>query len=664
MIEVLTKLAFKNVGKSFKDYAIYFFTLVFAVCIFYMFNSIYSQKDMMVVTQTTNNSMEALSQILSYISVFVAIILGFLIVYANNFFIKRRKKELGIYMTLGMNKSKISAILILETSLIAIIALVVGLVMGVFVSQFMSVFTAKIFEANMSKFKFIFAPDAAIKSILYFGLIFLIVILFNTFAISKFKLIDLLYGGRKNEKLKIKGLGLSVAVFILSVICLSAAYYLILTNGMVNINLIFLTSIILGIIGTLLFFLSLAGFLIKVIQKNKKMYFKNLNMFVMRQLNSKINTNFVSVSVVCIVLLLTIGIFSCGYSMQNLLSNDLKSSVKYDFTVYNYSNDDKTVLPIYENLPDDIKNFDGIKSYAEYYNYTMQIPSLHFKDFNLKVSDKISSINNNSLVFIPLTDYNKNLSLQGLEPITLSRDEYLVAANTDILNNIAKQFIDNNSKININNTVLKPYKQLQNTYLNNSMSDIFFIVNDSYVKDMRALQSTLNIQCVNDDASTKLNDKLHEYEAKTEYNDSVYAYSISKIDMYAMSVASKAIISFLAIYLGIVFMITCAAILAIQQLSEASDNKERYELLRKLGADKKMLNRALFTQIACYFILPLLLAIVHSAVGLTAANEVIKEFGNVDIFGSIVATSLFVLVIYGAYFGLTYVGSKSIINKG
>lgn len=196
---MLTKLVLKNVGKSMRDYAVYFFTLVFGVSIFYMFNSIYAQQEIMVATEMLNQSMTALKQILSVISVFVAVILGFLIVYANNFFIKRRKKEMGVYMTLGMGKGEISAILVLETFLMGLLALIVGLVIGVFGSQFMSVFTAKVFEVDMTAYKFIFSLDAAVKSVFYFAIIFLTVMLFNTIAINKYKLIDLLYGVGKTR---------------------------------------------------------------------------------------------------------------------------------------------------------------------------------------------------------------------------------------------------------------------------------------------------------------------------------------------------------------------------------------------------------------------------------------------------------------------------------
>ena len=215
---MLNKLVFRNVKKSIRDYSVYFFILVMGVCIFYLFNSIYDQKEIMEVTQTTNESMQLLRRVLSYTSAFAAVVLGFLIVYANRFFIRRRKKELGIYLTLGMSRSKVSLILVLESCLLALAALVVGLVLGVFGSQVMSVFTAKIFEADLTGYRFVFSPEAAIKSILYFGVIFLVVIVFNIYTVGKCRLIDLLYGGRKNETNILPKFKVSLLLFVLAVL--------------------------------------------------------------------------------------------------------------------------------------------------------------------------------------------------------------------------------------------------------------------------------------------------------------------------------------------------------------------------------------------------------------------------------------------------------------
>ena len=311
------------------------------------------KKDIMVVTETTAKSMKALKQILSYISVFVAVVLGFLIVYANNFFIRRRKKELGVYMTLGMSKRNISTILMLETSFMACIALVTGLLLGIFGSQMMSVFTAKIFETDLSAYRFVFAPDAAVKSVIYFGVIFLVVMLLNTIAIGKYKLIDLLYSGIKNEMIRIKNMKTAIKVFVASVLCLAAAYALILNNGIIHVNLYFALSIIFGMVGTLLFFWSLSSILVQIVQRNKRLYFKQLNMFIVRQFSCKINTNFVSLSVVCIVLMLVIEIFSTGFSMQNILSTQLRTEIPYEYSAIDYNNGESDT--ILSRLPSEIK---------------------------------------------------------------------------------------------------------------------------------------------------------------------------------------------------------------------------------------------------------------------------------------------------------------------
>lgn len=654
---MLTKLVFKNVGKSMQDYTVYFFTLVFGVSIFYMFNSIYAQQDIMVVTEILTDSMIALRKILSVISVFVAVILGFLIVYANSFFIRRRKKEMGIYMTLGMSKGKISAILVSETFLMGLIALIAGLIIGVFGSQFMSVFTAKIFEADMTAYKFIFSPDAAVKSSLYFAVIFLTVIIFNTITVSKYKLIDLIYGGRKNESLKIRSTKLSVLVFLVSIVFLGTAYALVLKNGIININRIFLWSIILGTAGSLLFFFSLSGILTKLIQSNKKLYYKNLTMFVTRQLTSKINTNFISISVVSIVLLLVIGIFSTGYSMKNILSANLKETAPYDVSFYG---DGKgNYKTIYESLPMSIKGIDAIS-----HEYSIYRGDLYYKDFPVDYSSLSFDIGKRGLDFVMFSDYQKFLEMQGMEKADLPGNGYFIVATGDIYQHAAQQFLDRNVSISLGGKTLQPKGKVQNIKLSNSDSGITFVVNDGFSETLsKSPDQVLNMICKTGEGSKELQENLKQYSNSEDYQEKGFWYYSSREEIYASSLAMKAIISFLAIYLGIVFMVACAAILAIQQLAQASDNKERYALLRKLGAEKKMLDRALFVQILCYFLLPFILGIVHSIVGLTAVNNVMMAFERVNVMDSVFIPALFIVFIYGVYFGLTYIGCKHILRR-
>ena len=174
---MLCKLSINNLKKSFKDYAIYFFTLILGVCIFYIFNSLDSQTAMLKVSSSTREIIILLIRALSGVSVFVSLVLGFLIIYASRFLIKKRKKEFGVYLTLGMSKRKISLMLFLETLLIGIISLVIGLLLGTFISQITSVFIANMFEANLTNYTFTFSQSAALKTIIYFGVIYLVVII-------------------------------------------------------------------------------------------------------------------------------------------------------------------------------------------------------------------------------------------------------------------------------------------------------------------------------------------------------------------------------------------------------------------------------------------------------------------------------------------------------
>ena len=662
---MLSKLAFKNASKSIRDYAVYFFTLALAVCIFYMFNSIYAQKDIMIVTETTAESMKALRQILSYISVFVAVVLGFLIVYANNFFIRRRKKELGVYMTLGMSKRNISMILMLETSFMACMALVTGLLLGIFGSQMMSVFTAKIFEADLSAYRFVFAPDAAVKSVIYFGVIFLVVMLLNTIAIGKYKLIDLLYGGRKNETIRIKNMKTATKVFAASIVCLAAAYALILNNGIVHVNLYFALSIILGTVGTLLFFWSLSGILVKIMQRNKRLYFKQLNMFVVRQFSSKINMNFVSLSVVCIVLLLVIGIFSTGYSMQNILSTQLRTEIPYEYSVIDYNNGETDT--ILSRLPSEIKDSSLIADSYECVEGTIADGKAYYKEYDVEIPEALSAYGygDTPLTFVSLSDYNGMRKLQGMDEVDLSENNYRILYDNENVRELEEQFYDNNINLTIDGNVFAPGNEAEEFAMSNSgMGQIIFVVADTWMKNMNVDTMIWNVQCVNEDAAKEFGTLLDNYQEKSN-RECAFAYYMGKQQVYESSVTTKAIIAFLAIYLGIVFMIACAAILAIQQLSEATDNVERYNLLKKLGVERRELNHALFVQILSYFLLPLLLAVIHSVVGLTVASrEVIKVFGDMNVASTIFATSVFIVLVYGIYFLLTYMGSKSVINKG
>ncbi|NCI73190.1 ABC transporter permease, partial [Clostridium botulinum] len=419
-----SKIALKNIKKSYKDYTIYFLTLILAVCIFYSFNSIDSQKALTDIKSSGGSYVSRLMEFMSAISVFVSIILGSLILYANNFLIKKRKKELGIYMILGMGKRKISKILVTETSIVGVISLIAGLIIGIGVSQGLSVFTLKLFEISINEYRFAVSTRAIGKTILYFGIMFLLVMIFNAFVISKYKIIDLLTSGRKNENIKFKNTFIYLLSFLLCAVLLGFAYKSILKIGLNLREPMFKPSIAFVIIGTLLFFFSLAGVILYVVNKNKKIYFKGLNMFVVKQINSKVNTNFLSMSLICLMLFITMLVLSTGISLKNGFEEGFKIQAPFDASITISNNSKK------DNLEDVLDKINFKRSKNEKYAICNEYLS------GVKLGSLLSNTDKNykeaEVSFVKISDYNKILKLKGEEEVNLNKDEILIMSNDNM----------------------------------------------------------------------------------------------------------------------------------------------------------------------------------------------------------------------------------------
>lgn len=654
------KLAINNVKKSFKDYTIYFLTLTFAVCIFYSFNSIDAQKDMMGINK---QYLELMSNGMSYISIFVSVILGGLIIYANNFLIKRRKKELGLYMSLGMSKGKMSKLLVIEELLIGIGSLIIGLIAGMLISQLLAIITSKLFEVNIIKYQFIVSVNSIIKTIIYFGVIFLIVMIFNTFNISKYKLIDLLNAHKKVEKNKIKKPFIAGILFIISIVMIVFAYKLILKIGLDFTKPEFKISILLGIVGTVLFFYGLTSFLIVIIQKNKKIYLKKLNIFTLRQMNSKINTNFISMAVICLMLFLTISILSTGVGFKK---QNIDNIAKYDASVTAYF--DKNKKDSIKNILDKtkFKIISGDKyAYINLYDTKVSFNSLLGEYANGNIKETIENGHMGNIKAIPLSEFNELRALNGEKTLKLDENKFLIQSNMEQMRPTIENFIKKSSEIQIENKkyTLEDNKLIENPISTQSAAEVLFniIVPDSVVNGLEINQSFLDIQYGND------KDKSQQYYTEFFKNNNdfngTFLRLTTKIETLEVMNASTALILYIALYLGIIFLISSAAVLALQQLSEASDSAERYNSLRRIGAPEKMINKTIFIQTLSYFMLPLALAIVHSVVAIKVTNSFISLYGKSSIISYSLLTMVFIIIVYSGYFIATYFGYKNIVKK-
>lgn len=670
------KLAFKNIKKSYKNYVIYFLTLIFGICIFYTFNSIESQSVMMELNEQKQSAFMMAEQLIGYFSVFIAFVLGFLIVYANNYLIKRRKKEFGIYMTLGMENGSLSKMIFLETLFIGAISLGIGVVLGIMLSQALSVLTAYMFQVDLTKFQFVFSPLGFKRTVLCFSIIYLVVLIFNFISVRKIKLIDLLTASKRNEKPTIKNLWVSVILFLVSVGILGIAYYKVIHDGIAfaSFNALGL-PILLGCIGTFIFFYSLTGFFLKVIQGNKKFYLRDLNMFVMKQISSKINTTFVSLSFICLMLFLAICTFSGGLGINRAINADLKDLTKFDVTFWSNSGENIEKLLKEKNI--DISNIAKEDSNMVMYDSGVKYSNFLSKEGMTAMKNYFPVANDNDILVIGEKGYNNTLKLLGKEPVNLKENQYLAVGNIDEMKKWVNESLENGNmdqmkklvnkssengkKINISGKTLEPAnKKYENINLYNftMKGDILiFVVKDSLLEGLKPVSSRFNMM-LKDNSNTK-----EELEAIRDQLVESQVYSITKKEIYDNAAGLGATMAYLGIYLGLIFIITSAVVLAIQQLTESTDNVERYRLLKEIGVDQKMINKAIFTQVGVYFMLPLSLAIVHSIVGLKISSTIVGVFGNASIMPNIIITAIIFVIIYGGYFLATYLGAKKNINE-
>ena len=684
---MLFKISLKNIRKSLKDYTVYFFTLILGVAIFYVFNAIDSQSVMLDVRENMMDIIKLMNDMLSGVSVFVSCILGFLIIYASRFLIKRRNKEFGIYLTLGMSKRKISVILFFETLLIGIVSLVAGLVIGTILSQFMSVIVANMFDADMTKFKFIFSMKACVKTLIYFAIMYVLVMIFNTFSISRCKLIDLLNAGKKTEKVTMKNPVVCTIVFVIGVGILSYAYWMV-TRGVRTLNTFDKIGIpiALGCVATFLIFWSVSGFMIRIFTSIKSVYYKGVNSFVLRQFCSKINTTVFSTTVICIMLFITISVLSAALSMKDSLSKDLDSMCPVDVQLAKYSYDAMSeAYATSQNMNEKDREMleDSKLSIIETLNNSGFDAQKYFKDVveyniyntGLTVKDTIGDINTDDYQFMADTimpvmtigDYNSVARLYGNSTYELNDDEYIIVADYKNMVMIRNQALKKGITLSVNGKEYKPrYSECMDGFVQigvQNMNDGILVVPDNAVKPQQVRNMGLS-------ADYRADTKEERYFIETQLDNLMKNISFkksfiswnSRIDLAESSVGLGALVTFIALYLGIIFLISSAAILALRELSDSADNKERYGMLRKLGVDERMIDMALFKQIGIFFAFPLILALIHSVFGIKFINIILATMGMSSMAASIGLTLAFVAVIYGGYFLITYLCSRSIIR--
>ena len=724
---MLCKLAWGNVRRAGRDYLVYLLTLTLGVTVFYAFNTVSMQVDIAGIKE--EGLSELMGSMLGYLTYFLAGVMAFLMVYANNFIMKRRKKEFGLYQVLGMRRGRVATIMALETVIVSVGAFVAGIVLGVGLSQLMTFFTASLFKTQIANFHFFFSVHAFNLTLACMLVMFVLTLLLNLRAVRRTKLIELMGAERRNESIKTRNPWIAIAIFVVGVVLVGVAYYRLLRDGFPltategklqeAMNQFGITTAMVTV-GTFALFWGLSGMLIKLLQSLRSVYWRGLNMFTVRQLAAKVNTVCFSMGVIAMILFLAITSVTCGMSIANVMNENLERynpvDVSQTYVYYtpetldyykeyvNPSEADRMVLAdatvdLYAAWHGESKSADNNDETGKKVNIAdvagehVQIdsylsyplggsgPSVVAGEMCKAMGEKLpkalegSNADAMGLYVTPASQYNKLRQMMGEEPVSIGRDQYLLTCDMGgELGDLYTKYMAGGHTLTLDGHELKPAtdKSDEDTaaIANSAMGS-----NPGTVVVADELLSQLNLQPYSSNLLVNYKQGMDTTEADESIKYTLldnllvdgkepgsWGVFITRSEMYTQAAQMNGMISYLAIYIGFVLVVACAAILSIQQLSNVADGSRSYRVLAQIGCDDRQIRHSVMAQQAVFFLFPLAVGLAHSFVALKVIIELVSIFGDMSIAGTVGLTCAIFLAAYGGYFLVTYLMSAGMVQ--
>lgn len=725
---MLCKLAWGNVRRAGRDYLVYLLTLTLGVTVFYAFNTVSMQVDIAGIDE--EGLAQVMGSMLGDLTYFLAGVMAFLMVYANNFIMKRRKKEFGLYQVLGMGRGRVATIMALETVIVSVVAFVAGIVLGVGLSQLMTFFTASLFKTQIANFHFFFSVHAFNLTLACMLVMFVLTLLLNLRAVRRTKLIELMGAERRNESIKTRNPWIAIAIFAVGVVLVGVAYYRLLRDGFPltatdsklqeAMNQFGITTAMVTV-GTFALFWGLSGMLIKLLQSLRGVYWCGLNMFTVRQLAAKVNTVCFSMGVIAMLLFLAITSVTCGMSIANVMNENLEryNPVDVSQTYVYYTPDTLDYYKEYVNPSDeadrmvpadttvdlypawhgrdssadnndetgkkvDIADVAGehvqIDSYLSY-PFGSSNPSVTPSEMCKIMGEKLpkafggSNADTMGLFVTPASQYNKLRQMMGEEPVHIGHDQYLLTCDMGgELVDLYTKYMAGGHALTLGGHTLKPAtdKSDEDTaaIANSAMGS-----NPGTVVVADELLSQLNLQPYSSSLLVNYKQGMDTTEADESIKYTLlddllvdgkkpgsWGTFITRSEMYTQAAQMNGLISYLAIYIGFVLVVACAAILSIQQLSNVADGSRSYRVLAQIGCDDRQIRHSVMAQQAVFFLFPLAVGLAHSFVALKVIIELVSIFGNMSIGGTVGLTCAIFLAAYGGYFLVTYLMSAGMVQ--
>lgn len=737
---MLCKLAWGNVRRAGRDYLVYLLTLTLGVTVFYAFNTISIQVDIAGINE--EGLARVMDSMLGYLTYFLAGVMAFLMVYANNFIMKRRKKEFGLYQVLGMGRGRVATIMALETVIVSVVAFAAGIVLGVGLSQLMTFFTASLFKTQIANFHFFFSVHAFNLTLACMLVMFVLTLLLNLRAVRRTKLIELMGAERRNESIKTRNPWIAIAIFAVGVVLVGVAYYRLLRDGfpltatdskLQEAMSQFGITTAMVTVGTFALFWGLSGMLIKLLQSLRSVYWRGLNMFTVRQLAAKVNTVCFSMGVIAMILFLAITSVTCGMSIANVMNENLEryNPVDVSQTYVYYTPDTFDYYKEYVNPSDEADRMvpadstvdlysawhgdridpdnvaDGIKgksadnndetgkkvNIADVAGEHVQIdsylsypfggsnPSVSAGEMCKTMGEKLpkalggSNADTMGLFVTPASQYNKLRQMMDEEPVSIGRDQYLLTCDMGgELGDLYTKYMAGGHTLTLGGHELKPATDksdkdtaaIANSAMGSNPGTVVVADELLFQLNLQPYSSNLLVNYKQGMDVTKADESIKYTVLDNLLVDGKepgsWGIFITRSEMYTQAAQMNGLISYLAIYIGFVLVVACAAILSIQQLSNVADGSRSYRVLAQIGCDDRQIRHSVMAQQAVFFLFPLAVGLAHSFVALKVIIELVSIFGNMSIGGTVGLTCAIFLAAYGGYFLVTYLMSAGMVQ--
>lgn len=609
----LFNLAIKNIRRNLKSYTLYLGSIIFTIAIYFTFVTLQHSGDIMEAA----GAMTKIDSLMNMSSILLLIFAAIFISYSNTFFLKKRKKEVGLYLLLGIRKRKVGWLLFFENLVIGIIALILGIVIGFIISQGMLAILIRLMGFNN-----IGGLPLSIQAVKNTGLVFLILFLFTSYqgyrVINKFSLIELFHAVKKGEKLPKP----SIITTSIGIALLVIAYYFASVNPLdswawrmfsLAMPIIILLS---TVIGTYLLFHSVLVFVFSMLKKNKRWAWRGLNMMTVSQMLYRIRSNAKTLTVIAVLSATTITSGGAIFGLYYNVAKDTESSTPNTF--------------MWEGENINVQS-DVVEMKTE----------VHVKNKQIEQSNYTYEYS-----ILAETEYNKLAQYHNKKVVSLAEDEaYIIDPYLEV--RLAANQNQHMQTIIVDGITLAVNKSSTENVLNNQLVYLTAVVSDEVYEQLSGEVTTYQLINTKDEAdqlalSQSIQDQLGEKMLS------------SYPKMYHESLQSIGVLLFVGSFLGLVFLVATGSIIYFKMMTEAEEDKDKYEGLYKIGVSYKEIKKTIRAQVAIIFVVPLVLGILH-------ASFALKTFSNL-FFMDIMKPVIIWMVLYSCVYAIYYVLTVKYFN--